>query len=173
MEKQKIKKILNHFYKKHGKELNDRDIDIMSDTLDFYTKKKETDEIITKAFRFCYVNMPDFSGKIEDLTQKLLIRMEEKKKEKNESKTQLKIVMEALVEYKVGEKPPIFDDVITKKLINDSWGFVELAENYNLRQIAEFKKDFLRTYKGYKLVQPLIELEDKKNEIQLSCFKKI
>jgi len=172
MEKKKIKEILNHFYKKHKKELYYRDINTMSDTLDFYTKKKETDENITQAFRFCYVNIPDFSGKIEDLTRELLNRMEGKVNEGVEAGKQLKIIMNALIVHKKGKVPPEFEDIITKKLLTESWNFTELAENYNVNQIAEFKKDFIRTYKGYKLVEPLIELEDKKNLTQLTYFKK-
>jgi len=93
-----------------------------------------------------------------------------KKKETEESEEKLKIVIEALKKHKKGTAAPEFKNELTRKLTQDSWNFIELAENYSISQIEEFKKDFFRTYNSYKLVQPLIEKKEK--EVQLSYWKK-
>jgi len=159
MKRKETKKILKHLYKKYDKKLKEDDIDEMQMFFEKAYLFEDNDRLLS-VFRFCYMNLDDFSGKIEELIDFFIDRMESLKEKFQEAEEQLKLVIKSFINYKKGEDVPVFDDIITRKLFNESWSFKEIASNY--KEIEEFKKDFLRTYKSYRLVQPLIELENEK-----------
>jgi len=159
MGEKEIEKILKHFYKKHNKKLEKYDIEEMIIFLNESCKNEDNDKLLG-IFRFCYLNMDDFSGKIEELIDFFINRMENLREKFQEAEGQLRLVVKNLIEHKKGKNIPVFKDIITKKLFNESFSFKELASHY--KEIEDFKKDFLRSYKSYRLVQPLIDLEDEK-----------
>ena len=159
MERKETKKILEHFYKKYNKKLEKNDIDEMQMFFEKAYLFEDNDRLLS-VFRFCYMNLDDFSGKIEELINFFIDRMESLREKFQEAEGQLKIAVKSLMEYEKGGEFPIFEDIITRKLFNESWNFKEIASYF--KKIEEFKKDFLRTYKSYRLVQPLIELENEK-----------
>jgi len=159
MERKETKKILEHFYKKYDKKLEEHDIDEIQMFFDKAYPNESNDRLLS-VFRFCYINMKYFSGQTEELIDFFMLRMDSLRGKLKYAEKQLRIVVKSLIEHKKGKDIPVFEDVITKKLLREAFDFKELASYY--REIEEFKKDFLRTFKSYKLVEPLISLENEK-----------